>query len=121
MVLLAHIQTRTCSFLMHRHKHTRRCFSQWCWVVRENCRNPFSTSTYFPSVTVGSQSEDGAPVVSPLAYSYSTCGYLNLHELTASSQVRVLKQYAADRPSGRIRVSFPGDSGSMYSYIPCAA
>jgi len=50
-----------------------------------------------------------------MAYSYSTCGYLNLYQLTVSSQVPILKNFAAQRPSGKIRVSFPGDSGSMYS------
>ena len=93
------------------------CSHLWCWVDSQHCLAPHTpSSAFFPNATISSTSSEGLPIRLPLAYSYETCGYLNKY-VSAASQVDVIRQLATTRPSGKIRVSFPGDSASSYTVV----
>lgn len=86
------------------------CNALWCFVDGTQCRRAFRPSVFFVNKTISS------PLGKQLlVFSYNTCGYVN--SFTEEESVEPLLQVASGRPNGKLRVSFPSDSGSGYTVV----
>jgi hypothetical protein len=77
------------------------CGRSWCYVNAKTCKRPFYRSQMeWPGVT-------GLPVAG-LGYSYETCGNLGFY---------TSEKHFKDLRNKRLRVSYPGDSGTGYTLL----
>ena len=93
------------------------CVDEWCYVDLNNCASPDGSTAFFPGVRIASTWES-CPVATrvPLDYSYRTCGALPQYD-DEDRHAKILRAFAARLPGGKLRVAFPGDSGSWYTLV----
>ena len=80
------------------------------------CRQPLHPAVHQMATIESINNETGTILRVPLTLSYGTCGYLSSFA-SREAQARVLRAFAAKLPGGKLRVAFPGDSGSGYTLV----
>jgi hypothetical protein len=81
------------------------CNDQWCYVDPLACKRGNVPSALFNDTYWGPER---------LAYSYETCGYVDSYSDTLLKDLRAV---AARQVNGKLRISFPSDSGEGYALV----
>lgn len=95
------------------------CTLKWCYVDPSNCMRPHQSSTWFTSARLQTQNSSGSGCAPDrkITYSYQTCGDRDSFSASVEGAYSLLRTYAAQQPSGKLRVTLPGDSGSQYTLV----
>jgi hypothetical protein len=59
----------------------------------------------------------GPATTEQLTMSYQTCGYVNSYTMSDTSAAARLRGFAAQNPSGKLRIGFPGDSSNGFALV----
>ena len=89
------------------------CAVEWCYVDAAACLRPNSPSVYFNDARLSTSASGPDPYdAHPLTYSYETCGNTDEFSNSFEGSVRLLREWAASRPNGKLRIGVGPRTGN---------